>query len=147
MVGEDATSGNSLNGQLTFHHHGLALKDDSDARRFVGLLGYQAGDLVYDPLQDVRLRLCIHTTLPAIEFVMPGDRPGPLDAIVRRHDQLLYHTCYEVADRDQVLCAFEQSDLRTIEVLGPTPAVLFGGRRVSFHSVMGVGLIELLDRA
>lgn len=135
----------NLAGPLTFHHHGLALHDEGEALRFVALLGYRTGELVYDPLQDVRLRLCVHELLPAIEFVMLGDRPGPLDAIVRRHDQLLYHTCYEVADRDAVLGAFEDADLRAIEVLGPTPAILFGGRKVSFHTVMGFGLIELLD--
>ena len=143
--GQGPEGGLALAGRLTFHHHGLALKEDSEALRFVELLGYRTGALVHDPLQDVRLRLCSHATLPAIEFVMPGDRPGPLDAIVRRHDQLLYHTCYEVADRNAVLDSFELSNLRTIEVLAPTPAVLFGGRKVSFHSVMGFGLIELLD--
>lgn len=122
------------------------MRRDDDALIMLGLLGYTASKVVHDPLLGVNLRLCTHPAFPAVEIVMPGGGEGPIDAILRRHDQLLYHTCYEVVDRAAVLGAFEQADLRTIEVVGPTPAVLFDGRKVSFHSVMGFGLVELLDR-
>lgn len=130
---------------LAFHHHGLALRSDADALIFLGALGYRAGEQVYDPVQDVRLRLCHHEAMPTVEIVMPGDRPGPLSGILSRHEQLLYHSCYEVADRGQAIATFEDMGLRVIDVLPPTPAILFGGRLVSFHTVMGYGLIELLD--
>lgn len=131
---------------FVFHHHGLALQDDADALLVVQLLGYTVGTVVYDPVQDVRLRLCTHPAMPAIEIVMPGERPGPLDGVLRRHAQLIYHTCYEIADREAALAAFEEAGVRLIEVLAPVPAVLFDGRKVSFHTAMGFGLIELLDR-
>lgn len=132
---------------LAFHHHGLAVRRDDDARAMLGLLGYAIGEVVHDPLLGVHLRLCTHTDFPAIEIVMPAGEPGPIDAILRRHDQLIYHTCYEVDDRGAVLAAFERAGLRALPVVPPTPAVLFDGRLVSFHTVMGVGLIELLDRS
>ena len=121
------------------------MRRDDDALAMLGLLGYDASEVINDPLLGVNLRLCTHPSFPAVEIVMPGEGQGPIDAILRRHDQLLYHTCYEVVDRAAVLYAFERADLRTIEVVGPTPAVLFGGRKVSFHSVMGFGLVELLE--
>jgi hypothetical protein len=37
--------------------------------------------------------------------------------------------------------------LETALVSPPTPAVLFGGREVSFHMVSGVGLIVVLRSA
>lgn len=138
-------SGARASAAFKFHHHGLALQDDADALRVVELLGYAVGAVVHDPVQDVRLRLCTHPTMPAIEIVMPGDRPGPLDGVLRRHAQLIYHTCYEVADREAALAALEEAGVRLIEVLAPVPAVLFDGRNVSFHTAMGFGLIELLD--
>lgn len=131
---------------LTFHHHGLALRRDADALLFLEGLGYQPGELVYDPLQDVRLRLCGHAHLPAVEIVMPGNAPGPLDPILARGGTTLYHTCYEVDDRAAVLDRIEAGGSRTAEVLAPTPAILFGGRCVSFHMILGFGLIELLAR-
>ena len=131
---------------LTFHHHGLALHDDRDALVFLASLGYRAGALVHDPVQDVRLRLCTHASMPTVEIVMPGDAPGPLAGILKRHDQLLYHTCYEISSREAVLDGWRAADLRVFEVLPPTPAILFAGRKVSFHTIMGFGLVELLDR-
>lgn len=130
---------------LRFHHHGLALADDGDALIFVDRLGYSPGPVVHDRVQDVRLRLCVHESLPAIEFVMPGDAPGPVSAMLARNSQLLYHTCYEVGDRAAVLESLETANLRVIEVLKPTPAILFDNRLVSFHTVLGFGLIELLE--
>ena len=149
--GEAQTEGTAATAALAsaafaFHHHGLALHDDADALLVMELLGYEFGAAVYDPVQDVRLRLCTHPAMPAIEIVMPGDRPGPLDSILRRHAQLIYHTCYEVSDRATALAAFDEAGVRLIEVLAPVPAILFGGRKVSFHTAMGFGLIELLDR-
>jgi len=131
---------------LTFHHHGLAVRNDEQALIFLGALGYVAGDLVHDKLQDVRLRLCTHDRMPTVEIVMPGDGDGPTRGLLARNEGLLYHTCYEIDDRAGVLDALEEAGLRAFEVLAPTPAVLFGHRCVSFHSIRGFGLIELLDR-
>lgn len=111
------------------------------------LLGYELSELVHDPVLSVNLRLCIHSSFPAVEIVMPGSERGPLDGVLRRHEQLLYHTCYEVADREAVLMELNVVGLRVVPVLPPTPAVLFDGRLVSFHTILGFGLIELLDRA
>ena len=132
---------------LAFHHHGLAVRADGEAIAFLEHLGYRIGALVEDPRQNVRLRLCRHAAMPSVEIVMPGRGPGPLAALLKRHDQLLYHTCYETDDRGSALAGFEERGMRVIEVLPPTPAALFGGRMVSFHTIMGFGLIELLDRS
>jgi hypothetical protein len=130
---------------LSFHHHGLAVRSDEGALTFLGALGYSAGALVHDLIQDVRLRLCTHESLPTVEIVMPGDGEGLMRGLLARSEGLLYHTCYEVEDRAAVVGSFEGAGLRLFEVLPPTPAILFGNRRVSFHTVRGFGLIELLD--
>jgi hypothetical protein len=131
---------------LAFHHHGLAVRSDEQALIFLAALGYVAGPLVHDPVQDVRLRLCTHDTLPTVEIVMPGDGDGPTRGLLARNEGLLYHTCYEIDDRDAVLETLEEAGLRAMEVLAPTPAMLFDNRLVSFHTIRGFGLIELLDR-
>jgi len=129
----------------TFHHFGLALKSDRTARDFLGALGYHRGETVYDPLQNVRLALCEKAGEPSIELITPGEGEGPLSAILKRYDQLFYHSCYSVPDRRAALEKLEKAGLRVIENAPPTPAVLFGGRQVSFHTIVGYGLIELLD--
>jgi methylmalonyl-CoA/ethylmalonyl-CoA epimerase len=131
---------------LTFHHHGLAVRNDEQALIFLAKLGYVAGDRVHDTVQDVKLRLCTHEHLPTVEIVMPGDGDGPTRGLLARNEGLLYHTCYEIDDRAAVLDELEEAGLRAFEVLPPTPALLFGNRHVSFHTIRGFGLIELLDR-
>lgn len=132
---------------LTFHHLGLALSSATKARVFLTELGYSFGAEVYDPEQNVNLQMCNATEFPDIEIITPGEGDGPLTPILKRYDELLYHTCYEVDDLAQSLAAMEQAKLRVLPVAEPKPAILFGGRRVSFYKVMGFGLIELLEPA
>ncbi|MCI5060507.1 MAG: VOC family protein [Alphaproteobacteria bacterium] len=135
---------------LTFHHIGLAVKKEEDALLFLGGLGYETGEKIYDPEQKVNLRLCTAPQKPAIELVMPNIIDGeaqesPLTPILKRQSEVIYHTCYETQDLDKSLEAMESKELRVLPVSPPTPAILFGGRKVSFYTIMGFGLIEILE--
>lgn len=130
---------------LTFHHMGLALKKEDSALTFLAGLGYDEGTRVFDPEQKVNLRLCTADGKPAVELITQGDEPSPLDNILKKYNELIYHTCYETQDLEKSLAAIEASGLRVIPVSPPKPAILFGGRHVSFYTVMGFGLIEILE--
>jgi hypothetical protein len=128
-----------------FHHFGLAVRSDRTAVQFLTALGYVCGPTIYDGEQNVHVKMCDHPGEPSIEIVTPGEGDGPLINILKRHDQLFYHSCWEVDDRAAALAAIEELGLRCIEVSAARPAVLFGGRLVSFHTIPGYGLIELLS--
>lgn len=131
---------------LTFHHLGLAVKDDGPALTTLGALGYAAGERVLDPLQNVYVRLCTAPDRPAVEIVQPG--PGersPVDGIISRFNEMIYHTCYETQDLAQTLAGLQAAGLRVLTLAPRQPAVLFGGRHVSFHRVQGFGILELLE--
>ena len=130
---------------MTMHHLGLAVSREDDARLFLDGLGYEFGELVYDPEQDVHLRLATGENLTTIELIMPGENDGPLTPILKRYNELIYHTCYEALNPGASIKAMEDAGLRVMPVAEPRPAVLFGGRRVSFHAIAGFGLIELLE--
>ena len=130
---------------LTFHHMGLALKKEDAALKFLGGLGYDEGKQIYDPKQKVNLRLCTAEDKPAIELITKSEEEGPLDNILKKYNELIYHTCYETSDLDKSLSAMKEAGLRIVPVSPPTPAILFGGRKVSFYTVMGFGLIEILE--
>lgn len=130
---------------LTFHHMGLALKKEDEALKFLAGLGYDEGEQVYDPEQKVYLRICTTENKPSVELVTASDEEGPLTPILKRYNELVYHTCYETSDLDASLKAVEDAGLRVIPVSPPTPAILFGGRKVSFYTIMGFGLIEILE--
>lgn len=131
---------------LKFHHLGLAVNKEDRALRFLTGMDYVIGDKIYDPEQNVHLRLCCAETAPNIEIIMPGKGDGPLTSILKKYDELFYHSCYEVDDLEIALKQLETNELRVFPVASPKPAVLFAGRRVSFYKVAGFGLIELLEQ-
>ena len=133
---------------LTFHHLGLAVRQPTEINRFLCGLGYSIGEIIHDPEQNVHLAMCLHPVMPNLEIIYPADGAGPLDTLLERHkDGLVYHICYVTQDLDATLDALESSNgIRLFCVSPPKPAVLFGGARVSFYLVAGVGLIEILDQ-
>lgn len=134
------------NSHLEFHHFGLAVRRPDEARIFISLLGYQIGDFVFDPAQNVHLQLCTHETHPAVEIIWPGGAGGPVDKLAQRHASgIVYHLCYETDNLDAALARFTEAQLRVVCISPPTPALLFGGRPVSFYNVVGIGLIEILQ--
>lgn len=130
---------------LTFHHMGLALKKEDEALTFLRGLGYDEGERVYDPEQKVNLRLCTAQGKPAVELVTKSEKESPLDNILKKYNELIYHTCYETEDLGKTMNAFDKAELRVLPVSSRKPAILFGGRYVSFYNVMGFGLIEILE--
>lgn len=131
---------------LDFHHFGLAVRRPEEARTLLSLLGYEPGDAVFDPRQNVHLQLCTHKTQPAVEVIWPGDTRGPIDKLLNsRPAGVIYHLCYETDDLLSALSGLEAAGLHSVCILPPTPALLFGGRNVSFYNVVGIGLIEIVE--
>ena len=139
-----------MNGQLAglpgleFHHFGLAVNDPQAAFEYLRVLGYSEGSAVFDPLQRVNLAMRHHPAMPDVEVIWPGNEPSPIDRLIRRSGTMVYHLCYTCVEPEKVLAALEAAGISTMPVSPPTPAVLFGGREVSFYVVSGFGLIELL---
>lgn len=131
---------------LRFHHFGLAAKHPKLAERFVSSTGYTCGTPIVDPLQGVSLRWCTGDRLPSIEIVSPIDVHGPLARILHAQESSFYHLCYEVdTSSASALSTLREQGHRVMTVMSAKPAILFGGRLVSFHVVQGFGLIELLE--
>jgi hypothetical protein len=129
---------------LAFHHFGLAVSAPEAAFLYLASLGYTEGNSAFDPLQRVNLAMRHHASMPDVEVIWPGDGPSPIDNLVKRTGSMIYHLCYTCPDPDAVLSAWEDAGLETVVVSPPTPAILFGGREVSFHHISGFGLIEIL---
>jgi hypothetical protein len=130
---------------LTFHHLGLAVKAPDQSTQFLGALGYVADSPVYDPAQKVNLRMFRSPAMPDIELIWPGAEPSPISNIVLKYGSAIYHACYTCHDRAGMLGRMKDLGLKVVELAPPTPAVLFGGKTVSFYSVPGFGIIEIID--
>lgn len=132
---------------LTFNHYGLAVKQDKEALTMLEALGYATGERIHDKLQNVYVRLCTAPGQPTIEIVQPGDEgKSPVDSIISKYNELIYHACYETPDLGKTLASIEAAGLRCMTLSERKPAVLFGGRHVSFYRILGWGILELLER-
>ena len=131
---------------LTFHHLGLATPRPDKALEFLGGLGYRHGESIFDPEQNVNLIFCEHSQMPAVEIISPGQGGGPIDKMLSTNPNgLIYHPCYSSQDLTRSLARMEAAGTRVLCVSPPKPAILFNGALVSFYSVVGIGLIEILE--
>ncbi|MEN6350423.1 MAG: VOC family protein [Syntrophomonas sp.] len=130
---------------LKFHHIGLAVSQYKPTHGFLCGLGYLIGDVVYDPVQNVNLCLCQHTSMPTVEIIFSSGTPGPIDNILANHGEGIYHICYETTDLEGSLKSIKERGNRIRCISPPKEAILFSCRRVSFYFVAGLGLIEILE--
>jgi methylmalonyl-CoA/ethylmalonyl-CoA epimerase len=131
---------------LTFHHLGLAVRRPTEASAFLRGLGYRCDDSMFDPEQNVHLVMCSHDAMPAVEIIYPAEGDSPIDGFLARHaNGLIYHACYVTDDLGRSLAQLEAAEITAICVSPPKPAILFGGRKVSFYNVLGVGLVEIIE--
>ena len=133
---------------LSFHHIGLLTGQPELAINRLRQLGYLPGETVFDPEQEVLLCMCVgaNNELP-IELVTPTPNNQSLSRLLKRRDDYMYHICFTTSNIKEGITALSIGKSDCIaEITPPKPAVLFGGRRVAFYVVPGLGLIELLEQ-
>jgi len=129
---------------LHFHHLGLAVRRPGKAFDFLASLGYREGAQVYDPFQSVYLAMRHHPAMPDVEVIWPGKTPSPIDKLVTGGKSLVYHICFATEDANRALAELAAAGHQIVEIAPPKPAILFDGLTVSFHNVLGFGMIELI---
>jgi glyoxalase/bleomycin resistance protein/dioxygenase superfamily protein len=132
---------------LRFHHCGVAVEDVSKALAYYqGVLGLERASEVVDD-ENLRVRVCLlrlsaHHRDAYIELVGPLGPDSPIEGILKR-GMSYYHICYATPDLAGA-ASFLRSH-RALQVVPPTPAKLFAGRRITFLMTRETGLIELLE--
>jgi methylmalonyl-CoA/ethylmalonyl-CoA epimerase len=58
---------------------------------------------------------------------------------------MVYHLCFVAGSARAAIVGIEQEGFNVTVISEAKPAVLFGGREVSFYSVDGIGVIELIE--
>jgi methylmalonyl-CoA/ethylmalonyl-CoA epimerase len=126
---------------MRFHHIGIAASEPEKAIAFVrgGWDVTHEDGPVHDPLQDADLFMLTLRDGARIEIVS-GKR---VEAFIKR-GEVIFHTCYEVDDIEAAAARLRKAGALVISP--PRPAVLFGGRRVTFLQTK-IGLVELLEAA
>jgi hypothetical protein len=131
---------------MEFHHLALLTGRADQAVQNLTALGYQVGELIHCPFQKARLALADHPlNFPRLEIVAPDPDNDGLKSLLSHKGDYMYHQCFTAPDPAAVLAGLENRGVRVRLVAPPMPATLFCGRKVSFHAVEGLGLIELLE--
>src|SRR5262245_21619175 len=111
------------------------------------LLGFSPdGPEVLDPEQRVRIQFLSHDRRPdfRIELLAPSDPASPVMKLARAGGGL-HHVCVRVATLDEFAEQIGKTPLVTVRA--PTPAPAFGGRKVAFAYLTGLGLVEFVESA
>jgi methylmalonyl-CoA/ethylmalonyl-CoA epimerase len=129
-------------------HYGFVTHSIPDARAvWCTLLGFAPdGPEVLDPEQRVSIQFLRHDGRPdfRIELLAPCDPASPVMKLAKTGGGL-HHVCIRVATLD----GFAEQIARTplVPVRAPKPAPAFGGRKVAFAYLTGLGLIEFVESA
>lgn len=129
---------------IRFHHFGIACKDIDKTSDCYRGIGYEVGEVVFDPLQNVNICFLTHPTMPLVELLSPVDKNSPVIQILDKVGVTPYHTCYEVNDLDSAIKTFRRQ--RYVVVAKPKDACAIENRRVSFLYNPDMGLIELVEK-
>ncbi len=130
---------------MKVHHYGLATKSIEKSIKPFLVLGYEVcSEIIFDPLQGVNLLFLKNENDHLIELVEPAQQENPVSKIIAKTGTSLYHICYEIEDFDMKIEDLKKQ--RFVQIIPPTPAVAFEGRRICFLYNPSVGLIELLEK-
>lgn len=129
--------------KVNFHHIGVACKDINTTAIMYELLGYERGEIIHDPLQNVNICFLSHPTMPLVELLSPIDDTSPVVQTLNKVGTSPYHTCYVVNNLDEAINKFREQ--RYIVVAKPKKACAIENRRVSFLYNPNMGLIELVE--
>jgi methylmalonyl-CoA/ethylmalonyl-CoA epimerase len=130
---------------MKVHHYGLATKSIEKSIKPFLVLGYEVcSEIIFDPLQGVNLLFLKNENDHLIELVEPAQQENPVSKIIAKAGTSLYHICYEIEDFDMKIEDLKKQ--RFVQIIPPTPAVAFEGRRICFLYNPSVGLIELLEK-
>jgi methylmalonyl-CoA/ethylmalonyl-CoA epimerase len=124
---------------VSIHHYGVAAESIEDVVHW--LEQHSVVSRVSQPVWDDQQKAWLSlveveggvleiVSGPVVQGFLDRGRPG-------------YHVCFEVTDIDQSVAELIASGAH--QVTRPSPAVLFGGRRVCFLATP-IGLVELLEK-
>lgn len=124
---------------MKIHHIGYVVKSIEAAA--AALPGLRLVEQVVDPVQQATLALYALDNIN-IEFICPAGPQSFTWGFLDKTGGGYHHLCYEadsLEDVDRII-----RERRMVKVLGPVPAVLFGGRQVVFAYARNKDIVEFL---
>ena len=130
---------------MQIDHIGYAVKRMDRAISAFEKLGFSLEPAIDDTDRNIRIAFGEKDGY-RIELVCPLDREkeSPIDQYLKNAVGMPYHICYRSDNFNAEVESLKQQGFRV--VIGPRPAVAFGGKRVVFLMSFGFGLMEIVER-
>lgn len=129
---------------MKIDHIGYAVKRIDRAIASFEKLGFSFESVIEDYDRNVKLVFGDNDGY-RIELVSPLDKgkESPVDQYLSNIPGTPYHICYQSADFDNEIESLKQKGFK--EVIAPSKAIAFDGRRVVFMMNLGFGLMEIVE--
>ena len=129
---------------LKFHHLGLATDNPKLTLKILQNIGYKATKTRSNKNYNVKNIICTSKSHPTIEIVAKMGGKSPIDDIVKKNKNLVYHICYSAKNLKKTLNIMKKKNLSIVKIsnsyLSP-----FEGVDASFFFLKGVGVIEIMN--
>lgn len=127
-----------------FHHLGYVTDNiDKTAAVYVAA-GYKSGNIIIDPIQQVKVCFLEKQDAPRIELVTPLNDTSSINKFFNKNGVSPYHVCYEVNNVENV---FEKltEEMGYIPLFRPVPAVAFENKLICYLYKKEIGFIEIVN--
>ena len=129
--------------KIKFHHIAVAVHDIEKSKQKYELLGYKAGDTIWDDIQKVSICFLSSKQMPLIELVASPDPNSPIKKILDRNGVIPYHTCYSTSDFENDVLTLSNEGF--VKLSDPVEAIAINDKRIVFMYNNDLGLLELVE--
>ena len=125
-------------------HIGYAVKDIEKAAALYVNGGWTLSDIFEEKVQNTKIAFLTRPDMVTIELVSPLEGESPVDHILEKNGNALYHICYEVDDIMQALEALYEEGFNPLFM--PIESVAMGNRKICYLYNINVGIIEIVSK-
>ena len=119
---------------MKLHHVGYTVADIRVSAERFALLGYQAGEVLYD--EGLSVELCYLTK--------EGSADSLEAELLRTCGVMPYHLGYEAEAFDEACLELDRQGYRRL--FSPVPVKVLGGKRICYFHHPDIGYIELIEK-
>lgn len=128
---------------MILDHIGVATNSIEQSVIAYEALGYKAGEIFTDKLQNVKLCFLKKNNNMQIELVEAIDNTSPVIKHLKKNGVSPYHTCYRVNNIKEKITELKKKSF--IIISEPKKAIAFDYQYVCFLYHKNIGIIELLE--
>jgi len=128
-----------------FHHIGYVTDNIINTSAIYLKVGYKTGNIIIDPIQQVKICFLEKEGNPKIELIEPLNEKSSVNKLLNKNGVSPYHVCYEV---DDIEIAFEKltKELEYIPLFRPVEAIAFDNRFICYLYKKEIGFIEIVNK-